>query len=419
MPKAEKSPPLNQSVETPSESDIVDVFAYSSMRQDLDDNALLLQSPDGWTSSFVEPFEPVSDNAVTFDAPPGTVALVLSVLTFSSNSSVFVLLKEQDEATFTPCNVLCATNTYGVVFMVLYLVVYKKSLTSDHVRNLTRTDLTALLVGSILYQVVGPYFFYIALNTLSVPAASIVQRLESLYFLFLSYVFLRAEVSKWALFSASLTLVGVLLATFWNSLVGKEASYPAGILYMILSGFAYSGSLLTTKKYLSQCNTGIVAITRSVVGMVIFHLESIYMADSYVLLEAKAWGLTLPYGFVYVFMGQVAWTTALQLAEPVHLSVGTSALFPLTLAWSAVLISSVPDTSQGLAAAFIVAGIASSVAEVMFKEAKKKNDGDVSSRSRPESLRNGAAGILRKPLISIVLDEEENGHAQEKRGVVM
>ena len=367
-----------------------------------DQNALI--ASEAWRSS--EPFEPVLDDAVAFSAPPGTTALALSVLIFSSSSSVYVLLNSTDEETFSPCNVLCTSNTYGVIFMVLYLVVYKKTLTTNHVRRLTRIDLGALLVGSILYQVVGPYFFYLALDSLSVPAASILQRLESLYFLFLSYMFLRADISAWALVSASLSLFGVLLATFWNSIVGEQASYPRGIMYIIISGFAYSGSLLTTKKYLSQCNTGLVAIARSVVGTILFHLVSISMGQSDSLYKAKAWILTLPFGFIYVFMGQVAWTTALQRAKPVYLSVGTSALFPMTLTWSAIVINTFPNTSQWVAAVFIVLGIASSVSEAMYKDAKKENDGN-SSSLREVSPRSETP---KNKLISMdFLEEEEKG----------
>ena len=324
------------------------------------------------------PFDPVDDVAVSFEGKmthvPEVIYLMLAVLIFSSSSSVYVMLNDLDAETFTPCNVLCAASTYGVVFMVAYLFGYKKSVTWNDFRSLPREDLGVLLVGSILYSVVGPFFLYLALTTLSVPAASILQRLEGMNFLVLSYLFLEAEISRWALFSASFTLAGVLLALFWDSMVGDEASYPLGILWIILSGWGNAGSLLLTKKYLSKCNTGLVAIGRVVIGTILYHILSVSLGDSDRLYTAKVWVYTLPYGFVYVFLGQVSWVTALKVVKPVPITVGTSALFALNLAWAAGLLSSYPTTSQWVGAAFIVTGISSSLAETLYKDAHKAQE---------------------------------------------
>ncbi len=56
--------------------------------------------------------------------------------------------------------------------------------------------------------------------------------------------------------------------------------------------------------------------------------------------SVKLWLTMAPYGAVYVFGGQFFWLTALKLAPPLSISIGTTSLFVLNLAWSAVLIRS-------------------------------------------------------------------------------
>ena len=65
---------------------------------------------------------------------------------------------------------------------------------------------------------------------------------------------------------------------------------------------------------------------------------------------------------MYVTLAQSVWLTALARASPQTISVGTTALFVLTLIWAMVILGDFPTGPQWIGSGFIVAAIASSIA---------------------------------------------------------
>merc|ERR1711991_595767 len=169
----------------------------------------------------------------------GLLYLLIALTIFSCQSSVFVYLNGLNPEVYTACNILCSSSIFGVFFMAIYLFLYKRSVSWADVKKMSYVDLMALFVGSTLYSVVGPYLFYVGLLTIEVPMASIVQRLESINFLILSYFALNTVISRFTLISAILTLMGITIAVLFNALfTGDRLEFPIGYLYILLSGYA-------------------------------------------------------------------------------------------------------------------------------------------------------------------------------------
>jgi drug/metabolite transporter (DMT)-like permease len=300
---------------------------------------------------------------------PGGFCFFLAISIFSSSGVVYVLLNNSDSDVFTSCNMLCAASSYALIFMVIFFVFYRKSISSEDITSISPYVWFQMLCGSTLYSVVGPYFFWEALTNITVPMASIIQRLESINFLLLSFFFLGTEITRWTIISSSFIFLGVFLAIVFSFYQGEASiSY----LYVIVSGYAMSTSLFISKKYLSKVNTGIVVITRVAVGAVLFHLLSLTMGMKDHLYSSKLWLTMLPYGFVYIFIAQILWIHSLTTVPPTTISIGTNLLFILALIWSALLLRTYPTITQWICASMITIGLALNITETLYKSKQRE-----------------------------------------------
>ena len=362
----------------------------SVVMQDVPDTAMRFDVP---VFSRADENNPNERNGASLNREPigrssggiaGLLYLLIALTIFSCQSSVFVYLNGLNPEVYTACNILCSSSIFGVFFMAIYLFLYKRSVSWADVKKMSYVDLMALFVGSTLYSVVGPYLFYVGLLTIEVPMASIVQRLESINFLILSYFALNTVISRFTLISAILTLMGITIAVLFNALfTGDRLEFPIGYLYILLSGYATSSSLLLAKKYLAKCNTGVIALSRTMLGAIMFYaLSHILNASSKEFASMELWKYAMPYGFIYIFVGQVAWVTALAINPPVVLSVGINILFCLNLAWSALLLNVYPTKESWVGAGFIFASIIVAIYESY--RVHTRNGRDISSLLKKE-----------------------------------
>ena len=91
------------------------------------------------------------------------------------------------------------------------------------------------------------------------------------------------------------------------------------------------------------------------------------------------WTWMIPYGFLYCFAVQKLMITALLLANPLSVSVGSNALFFMILTWSAVLLNSYPSVPEWFGIALIGVSILSSTYEIISRTSKpvgEMDDGD-------------------------------------------
>lgn len=194
----------------------------------------------------------------------GAVYLLAALLIFSSAGSIFTLLNHMDPDVFMPCNVLCSSNMIGAVLLSVFL--RKDLFDKESYTTVTRAQWGWMVLGSILYSVVGPYLFLTGLASTDVPTAAIIQRLESLNFLALSYFCLKTHISTWTFCNAALTLGGITLAVISPTFFGDTVEVTSGSLFILLAGYAFSGSLLISKKYLSTVPVAVLAVFRVLLG---------------------------------------------------------------------------------------------------------------------------------------------------------
>jgi drug/metabolite transporter (DMT)-like permease len=123
-----------------------------------------------------------------------------------------------------------------------------------------------MLLGSVLYSVIGPFLYLTGLASTDVPTAAIIQRMESLNFLFLAYFALGAPITPWTFFSAALTFCGIVLAVISPVFFDDTIKISTGSLFILLSGYAFSCSLIISKKYLTDIPVAVLAVFRVSLG---------------------------------------------------------------------------------------------------------------------------------------------------------
>lgn len=195
----------------------------------------------------------------------GILYLFVSLLIFSSAGSAFTLLNNMDASLYMPCNVLCSSNMIGALLLSIFF--RNELLAKESYQKITRRTWLWMVLGSVLYSVVGPFLFLTGLASTDVPTASILQRMESINFLVLSYFALYTPVTTWTIANSAMTLTGIILAVVSPLFFGRPLELSSGYLFIIMAGYAFSLSLLISKKYLSTVPVAILAVFRVLLGI--------------------------------------------------------------------------------------------------------------------------------------------------------
>lgn len=147
---------------------------------------------------------------------------------------------------------------------------------------------------------------------------------------------------------------------------GGKVTLNVGVLYLLLGGFGYVGSLFTLKAWLRGVPLGLLALFRVIVGTVFYHLLALAQGSTPELERLYDWHLwrcMLWFGFVFVLLGQALWLLALRECDPGLISLGTSFMFILNMAWAAVLLKRFPTHGEYLGGAMILVSVLSGLWE--------------------------------------------------------
>jgi drug/metabolite transporter (DMT)-like permease len=255
-----------------------------------------------------------------------------------------------------------------------------------------------LTLGAVTYSVIGPLLLFMALEHISVPQVTIIQRLESVDILVMSVLLLGTNVSWWLIGNAALTFIGILLSILSPLFLPTEDGklhLDEGVIYTIVAGFAYCLSMMITIKWLSKIPIPIVSLYRSVVGTAIYHIVIVAVPtiSPGELNSPLLWLWMVPYGLLYVCAVQVLLLSAIVRAAPASISVGSNLIFFLSLMWAALLLKSYPTVPETFGAFFVALSIVSSVWEILSRDKR---------RSRSQRW-DSTASEVRAALLSAVL----------------
>jgi len=290
----------------------------------------------------------------------GVLALCAAVMIASSKDAVFKSIFANDP-NFTACNVLCGSNLIGLITLPM---VFKKDLTMTKLKTIKRRQWAVMSAATIFYSVLGPMLYLMGLQMSSVVDAAILSRLESLEFLLVSIFLLNEKVDRWAIINALIIFSGVLVSFLYPD--PFSASLTTAQLKICLGGFCFVASLVITKKYLSAVPVGILGMFRVAAGTIVYHTQAMIneTENRKGYFEYNMWKDLWWYALIYVTLFQAVWLFALQNAKSIHISLGTTCLFLLSIGWAGLLIPEDVDLSeaQTIGVGVIFVGVLSGLA---------------------------------------------------------
>lgn len=169
--------------------------------------------------------------------------------------------------------------------------------------------------------------------------------------------------------------MGVVLALVEPTFEGGKVTLNTGVLFLLLSGFGYVGSLFVLKAWLQGVPLGVLALFRVAVGTLFYHLLA-YVQGSTTAEEAlydwHLWRCMLWFGVLFVLVGQALWLVALRQCDPGLISLGTSFMFILNMVWAAILLRRFPSHGEYLGGAVIFVSVVSGLWEERWALRHKK-----------------------------------------------
>jgi drug/metabolite transporter (DMT)-like permease len=345
----------------------------------------------------------------------GIVTLVIAVAIASSKDAVFKRLFTHNGA-FNACNVLCGSNLIGLVTLP---VLFKSDLKWSKVKSVERKEWAVMLFATGLYSVLGPMVYLMGLQMSSVIDAAILSRLESLEFLFLATCAIpNSHLDLWAGINAAIVFVGVASSVVTKPLFGDGGDdsgdddvnddvndssgggvkayfeVDLGDAYIVAGGLCFVGSLLLTKRFLSSVPVGILGMFRVSMGTLVYHTQAVLRntENNKGYLSADLWENLWWFSLVYVTAFQAVWLYALQNAKSVHISVGTTGIFILSLGWAYAIVPGTSLTEPQLISCCVIgAGVLSGIARGVNTERMVKRS-DEKRKMKDELVRESEVG---------------------------
>ena len=376
------------------EEDLSEVIYYSSSEEENDEDD---------SSSISQPLltEPrsrrVSSTVLKHQKKKsglGVLSLGTAVLIASSKDAVFKKIF-QGCCAFNACNVLCGSNLVGLVTLP---ILFKKDLNFTKLKAVKKRQWGVMFFATLLYSVLGPMLYLMGLQSENVTVidAAVLSRLESLEFLLLATCFIpNSPLDLWASINALIILCGVAASIFTKPFFDVNESYfdvDEGAIHIVAGGTCFVGSLLLTKRFLSKVPVGILGMFRVSMGTVVYHIQAMIRHDekNEGYLTAELWENLWWFALLYVTLFQAVWLYALQNAKSVHISVGTTGIFLLSLIWAYAIIpgtalSDPQKLSCGIIAAGVISGIVRGARGGANKEDKAvrvKTKGDLVEESK-------------------------------------
>jgi len=183
--------------------------------------------------------------------------------------------------------------------------------------------------------------------------------------------------------SVILCVCGIVASFLCSDILGQPVSFSVADIWILVSEFAYTMSLVITRKYLSNLPLGVLVVYRLGVGTVLYHLY-IGCSDGFsfsrgffnlgMLWHGKLWYCMWWYGLIYATLLQVLWLRALVHAHPTIIGAGTAAQFGLTLLWSMLLQGEFPSYPQMLGAVILTISMALGIVKEVLRCDKQPLD---------------------------------------------
>jgi drug/metabolite transporter (DMT)-like permease len=186
----------------------------------------------------------------------------------------------------------------------------------------------------------------------------------------------------------------VALALVEPAFEDGKVTLNVGVLYLLLGGFGYVGSLFVLKAWLRGVPLGLLALFRVAVGTAFYHLLALAQGSTIGverLYDWHLWRCMLWFGCVFVLLGQALWLLALRDCDPGLISLGTSFMFILNMIWAAILLRRYPTNGEYLGGAIIFLSVVSGLWEERW--ALRRKAAEAEAEAEAEAVAEEGAGV--------------------------
>ena len=292
------------------------------------------------------------------------VCCAAAMLLFSQVPTAFSYLQTLDAQLFTTCNVICGSNSIGLLVLPF---LYRNDIRKKQVQAVTRREWIMVMISAFLYSAMGPFFQFSGLKRTNVETLAMMQRVESVNLI--AFTALLGDLpSRWSFLNCCSILI--IIATYCVINI-TTLDILTGVLYLLASGWCFGISLMITRRELGKMTPGVVSVSRVTFGFIFYHIFSIGMGMQETIMQVYSfafWSWMLWYGLLYVVGGQYIWTLALRNCSPSVLAAGMTALFPLQLFWAFLVFQRLPPTADLLLAFALLCVVASGALELLSKQ---------------------------------------------------
>jgi len=308
---------------------------------------------------------------------PGWLFLVGAVGLFALKVSIFKLLNNSNPTVFNTCNIVCASQTVGLITSTFFL---RHDLSMDKMKEIPRNIWFWMLLGAILSSVLGTYLSNLGWELASVATVSVLQKAQSVFIIIAEPCLscFAKRPSRWDTFNATATTVGIVLTLVSAPLFfGGKPGISLGQIYILASSLCYTFSLLISKTYLTKVPPGILTVFRLLLGTVSFHVIKLSQKqDNYdALWTSELWLHMLYYGLFFVTVPQQCWLQAVNRVSKSMLSTGVNSQFVVQLVFAMIILSSYPEGAVLVGGSFIFISVVSSIIQANYNTKRDDDEG--------------------------------------------
>ena len=226
-----------------------------------------------------------------------------------------------------------------------------------HLKELNSKTTLLLMSNLVIGTVIAPIFLYTALETTTVTNLVLLTRIEAVVYSILGVLFFDDRISKMNWIGLVIIVVGTMILF----LVQGGGSLMTGDGLGVLAGILYAFGSSLGRTLLKYMGISAFIFSRNLIGAIVFFWLAIilygtdHFADAF---SANLWLVMTVYAALIVVLGQTTWFRAVATFPSGTISAWSTLTPVLGILFAFLLLHEIPETSQWIAAAIILSGLA-------------------------------------------------------------
>ncbi|MDJ0736064.1 MAG: DMT family transporter [Nostocaceae cyanobacterium] len=301
---------------------------------------------------------------------PGKIYLWLAILIFGAANAVTRQLTELGEQNLINgrnpisfCNLLFVGN---ICALLMLLLVYYRQLNIPNLKQISGQNWLNMGAAAILSGAIAPALIFMALDLTMVTNVVLIGRIEPPLALALSIFLLKERVDIWSIVGAIISLAGVVITVFlqtlWENMMSPEVfiTVGQGEIMTAIAAISLAVSTIISKARLQQIPLGIFSVFRLILATIVLFcvVISFYGVNHFMDVASPfLWQWMLIYGGVIIVLGQLCWFNGLKTSSASEVSLASSFAPIAGIVFAYLILGEAPTAAQYIGGSIILLGI--------------------------------------------------------------